>query len=88
MRGIAKGTLLSTVLILASPAAAQSVREHEMGVRAFAFHETANRKIKSFEASADALEIVGTIMGKIGLPMNLDVRSAPDVPNAQALVEH
>jgi hypothetical protein len=87
MRGIAKGTLLSTVLILASPAAAQSVREHEMGVRAFAFHETANRKIKSFEASADALEIVGTIMGKIGLPMNLDVRSAPDVPNAQALVE-
>jgi hypothetical protein len=72
---------------VASSAWSQDVREHELGGRALAFHEHVNRKIRSFAGSADAIQIVQTIMSKVGLPMNLDVRAAPDVPNAEALIE-
>lgn len=78
---------LSVLFVLTAPATAQSVREHEIGVRAFAFHDNAARKIKSYEASADARSTVGAIMSRVGLPMNLDVRAAPNVSNAEALVE-
>ncbi|MEO8419997.1 MAG: caspase family protein [Hyphomicrobium sp.] len=81
--------ILSLVVFLAATAAAsaEDVREHEIGGRAMAFHETVKRKVRSFAGSAGAIQIVQTIMSKVGLPMNLDVRSAPDVPNAEALVE-
>jgi hypothetical protein len=72
---------------LVAPAAAQAYREHEIGARALAGHPGAAGKIRSYEASADARAIVSGIMKQIGLPMNLDVRAAPDVANAQALVE-
>jgi hypothetical protein len=74
-------------LTLAETASAQSVREHEVGSRAFAFHGSGPRKITSYEAGADARQIVVTIMSKVGLPMNLDVRAAPGIRNAEALVE-
>jgi hypothetical protein len=82
-------TVTALVVFLAAGAAAfaQDVREHEIGGRAMAFHESTKRKVRSFAGSAGAIQIVQTIMSKVGLPMNLDVRSAPDVPNAEALVE-
>ena len=82
-------TVLSLLLVLfiAANASAEDVREHELGGRSLAFHEHTKRKIRSFTGSAAAIQIVQTIMRKVGLPMNLDVRAAPDVPNAEALVE-
>lgn len=79
--------LLAALWTPALPATAQTVREHELGVRAFAFHDKNPHTIKSYEPSEDARQIVASIMGRLGLPMNLDVRAAPDIANAQALVE-
>jgi hypothetical protein len=74
-------------LTVAAPAASQDVREHDVGARSKAFHVGLPRTVKSYEGSADARDIVRTIMNGIGLPMNFDVRSAPEIANAQALVE-
>src|SRR5690349_388739 len=83
-----RNVLGSVLLALVSlPAAAQDVREHDIGGRALAFHDNVRGKILSYPGSPDAIGIVTTIMGKVGLPMNLDVRAAPKVPNAEALIE-
>lgn len=79
--------VLEAFVLPSAPAVAQSVREHEIGGQALAFHGKTGTKITSTPGSADAIEIVQTIMRRIGLPMNLDVRAAPDVVNAQAIVE-
>jgi len=79
--------LLPVALSLTDPAVSQAFREHEIGGRAMASIPGASRKVRSYEPSADARDMVGRVMSQIGLPMNLDVRAAPDVPNAEALVE-
>lgn len=88
LRSLKLFLFLPVAFALAALAAAQSVREHEIGVRgATALPPGAARTIRSFDGSADARNIVAGIMSQIGLPMNLEVRAAPDVPNAQAMVE-
>jgi hypothetical protein len=74
-------------LAVVAPAVAQDFREHDISARAKGFDAGGPRKVRSYEGSADARDIVRTILNAIGLPMNLDVRAAPGVANAQALVE-
>ncbi len=80
-------SLLATFALAAS-ATAQTTREHEIGARAFAFHEKTARKVTSTDASQDARDIVQRIMSAIGLAANFEVRAAPGVANAEAVVEN
>ena len=83
-------TFLPLPLLLAfvTSAAAQPVREHDVGARALAFHGKVNLKAPTYEASAEARKVVQRIMGAIGLAANFEVRAAPDVDYAQAVVDN
>jgi Caspase domain len=88
MKTLGLCTLLLACLAAAAPAAAQKTRVHEVGARAFAFHDKAPHTVVSSEPSAEARQIVERIMGAIGLAANFEVRAAPDVANAQAMLEN
>ena len=83
-------TFLPLPLLLAfvTSAAAQPVREHDVGARALAFHGQVNLKAPTYEASAEARKVVQRIMGAIGLAANFDIRAAPGVDYAQAVVDN
>jgi hypothetical protein len=80
--------VLPAVLALAAPAIAQTAREHQIGSRAYAFHERIPRKVVSAEPSQDARDVVQRIMSAIGLAANFEVRAASAVANAEAVVEN
>jgi hypothetical protein len=76
--------LLLPVALTCGPAAI-NFREHEIGGRAIC--SIGADRGSELRASAEARDIMVGIMSQIGLPMNFDVRAAPAVPNAEALVE-
>lgn len=79
--------ILAVVVKLPVTVSAQPVREHDIGNRAFAFHSSEQKKVTSSVGSSDAIAVVTRITRLVGVPMNFDVRAAPAVANAMALVE-
>ncbi len=74
--------------VAGSAVTAETLREHEIGSRAFAFHDGAARRVMSSDPSEEARNVVQRIMSAIGLVANFQIRAAPGVANAMAIVEN
>lgn len=79
---------IAALILVALPASAQDVIEHNMGTTSRAFHSSAVKVLKSTPPSDAAVATVNRIMDAVGLKTNFSIRASEDVANAEAIVEN